>query len=183
MNFTTPSNIQMFLNKTNLLVSELSLITMLINMIDGVIKNYCGWEIAAKEYTKIFDGNGKASLDLGIFPLNSVSSLTIDGTDYTANATLDGENGILLFPSSDGNLFSSGTSNVAVTFNAGYSVIPDDLAYAASWLVTINFSRIVNENIGVVSEEFKGIKAEYDKSDIPVMVKHVLDRYRYIRLY
>ena len=183
MNFTTLANVQKFLNKSSLTVAETATITMLIDMVDAIIKNYCRWEILAKDYTKVFDGDGSATLDLRITPINTVAELLVSDTDLTDNVSIASEDGAVYFEATDGNTFTSGSRNIQITFNAGHTEVPNDLAYAASWLAAINFNRIASENIGISSEEFQGVKAEYDKVDIPVMVKHVLDQYKYLSIY
>jgi len=183
MNFTTSEKVAMFLNKTSLLLGEAATIDMLLDMVDGVIKNYCGWEILAKDYTYTLSGDGTATLYLKQAPVNSVDSLVFDDTDYTADVTISTDDGILSFSTDSGLSFTSGTDNIEVTYNAGYLAVPNDLAYAASWLVAINFNRITQESIGITKEQFQDVHVEYDRTDIPVMVKHVLDRYRQIGIF
>jgi hypothetical protein len=183
MSFTTADNVAMFLNKTSLQLNEASIVDMLIGMVDGVIKNYCGWEIIAKSYTSTYDGNGTTELGLDHAPINSVASLTIDGTEHGPDVTINSDDGTLSFSQASGITFNQNTGNIVVTYNAGYIAIPGELAYAASWLVAINFNKITQESIGVVSEQFNTIKVEYAKDDIPIMVKHVLDRYKQIGIF
>lgn len=183
MNFTNLTNVMLFLNKTSLTPSDNITINLLIGMVDGIIKNYCGWEVLAKDYSLSYNGNGTTTLDLKAYPINTLTSLTIDDTEVTSQASLNASDGIIYFTTETGLTFTSGTNNVQAEFNAGYSTVPSDLAYAASWLVVINYNRISQESIGVVSEQFNTIKVEYDKADIPIMVKQVLDRYRYISIY
>lgn len=183
MNFTTSDNVAMFLNKTSLTLSETATISMLIGMVDGVIKNYCGWELMAADYTTTLNGDGTVSLALPDAPVNTVTSLVVSDIDYTGIPTLNSKEGVLTFTTASGSTFTTGTANIVVAYNAGYTVVPSDLAYAASWLVAINYNRISQESIGVINEQFNTIKVEYDKVDIPVMVKHVLDRYRQIGIF
>ena len=184
MDFTTPDNVKIFLNKTVLTTQELAIVTMLIASINGVIKNYCGWEVLAKDYTdKVFNGNGGTTLDVKALPLNSLALLTIDGVDYTADVSLNDEDGELYFTSDTGLTFTSGTRNIVATYNAGYPVVPDELVHVASWLVAIFFGRIKLENIGVAEERFNDIEVKYDPTDLPVLVKKTLDRYRRIGIY
>lgn len=183
MNFTTSDKVALFLNKTTLSLSEAVTIDMLIDMVDGVIKNYCGWEVLAKDYVDTLNGDGTPSLYLKQSPVNSVTSLTVGGEDFLSGVELDTDNGIVNLSTDSGLTFSSGTRNIVTSYNAGYSVVPSDLAYAASWLTVINYNRIDQESIGITKNEFNGVKVEYDRSDIPVMVKHVLDRYRQVGIY
>lgn len=188
MSFTTPDRVRIFLNKPRLTPDEVATISLLISTVDGVIKNYCGWEILAKDYEKKFsytpDAQGSSSeLDLRVYPLNSVDSVVFNEVDYIASIELDKEEGIIYFALSSGLSFPSGSRNVEVTFNAGYVDAPSDLIHAASWLVAMYFSRVAAENIGVEEEKFNTISVTYDNTDLPPLVKRVLDRYRVLRIF
>jgi hypothetical protein len=184
MDFTTPANVMKFLNKTALTAQESAIVDMLIKSINGVINNYCGWDVLAKDYTnKVFDGKGGKTLDLRALPLNSLTSLVIGDIDYTADVTLNNEDGELYFTSESGISFTSGTRNIVVTYNAGFTVVPDELDHVAAWLVALFFNRIKLENIGVAEERFNDIEVKYDSTDLPVLVKHTLDRYRRVGIF
>ena len=182
MAFTTTAKVQLLLNKTTLSANETALVNALIPMVDGVIKNYCGWEILAKDYVaKKYSGNGTSTLDLRVFPINSLTSLLVGTTNQTTAVSINAEDGELYFAA--GTTFTEGTLNITATFNAGYTVTPDDLNYAATWLVIENFKRVTEETIGIESQKFNDIEVKYTSTDIPVMVKHTLDKYRYIGVY
>lgn len=184
MQFTTAENVLKFLNKEAFTDQESAIISMLIPQIDGVVRNYCGWEVTAKDYTeKLFDGTGGYTLDLKSLPLNELSELLIDGEDYTDVVSANQEDGELFFTTSDGITFTSGTRNISATYNSGYLNVPTDLDFAAAWLVALFFSRIDLENLGVAEEQFNAAGVKYDPTDLPVLVKHTLDRYRRIGIY
>jgi hypothetical protein len=75
--------------------------------------------------------------------------------------------------------------NVEVDFVGGFvpGSIPSELVYAANYLTTINYNRIDSENIGVSAEKFNQVEVKYDTTDIPVLVKRVLDRFRSLRVF
>lgn len=195
MSLTTSDNVALFLNKTTLTMEESALVDLLITMVDGVVSNYCGWNVEAKDYTKTFSGTGSTILDLKVYPVNQLTSLVIDGTElvtattvgqvttYTSDAIINSEDGELYFDSTSGRTFTSGTRNIVAQYNAGFATIPDDLVFAATWLVVYNFKRVDSNSIGILEEKFNDIAIKYDSSDIPVLVKHTLDRYRYISIY
>lgn len=184
MNFTTADKVRMFLARTELdPLTDLPVIYMLIEQIDGVIKNYCGWEILAKDYTKTFSGDGSTSLDLDVYPLVSVASCTVDGEDLVEDLELIPEDGEVYFTSDSGYSFTSGTRNVVVTFNAGYATPPEDLSYAATYMAASNFRQIIEETVGIQSDSFKDLTVEYSSTDLPDIVKRVLDRYRKIKIF
>lgn len=183
MAFTTVDKVRVFLNKTSLDVTETATVNLLIPMIDGVIKNYCGWNIEAKDYTnKKFSGNGTDTLDLRVFPINSLTALTIDSVNKLSVVSINSEDGELYFANSSGT-FTEGTLNITATFNAGFTTTPDDLNFVAAWMVAENYKRITEEAIGIESQRFNDIEVKFSSTDIPVLVKHTLDKYRYIGIY
>lgn len=189
MAYTTLTAVAAFLNVEHTALSnmEVEQISLLIEYVSSVIDNYCGYVLGTSNYTKRFDGTGTSSLDLGIFPVNSVASVTAvdssgDTTDYTADIEIL-DNGTLQFKSSVGGTFASGTSNIYITFNAGYVAIPADIAFAATYLVAINFNRISQDLIGISEQTATNLATKYDTIELPVLVKRVLDRYRKVSIF
>lgn len=184
MDFTTEDSVRKFLNKTALTDQESEVVSMLIPFIGGVIRNYCGWNILADDYIdKKFSGLGGSTLDLKVFPVNSVEKLEIGGVDYLSQVSINEEDGELYFESTAGMTFTAGTRNIVITFNAGYEEVPAELEHTAAWLCALFFNRIDLQNIGVKSERFNDTEVTYDPTDLPVLVKQVLDRYRRIGIY
>lgn len=187
MSFTTPAKVKLMLGKDTLSAMETAQIEMLISLIDGVINSYCGWTLLATDYTaKAYDGRGTDTLDLGVYPINSVTTVydVTQDLDITTAVTPNNTEGTLKYPLSSGT-FSTGSENIQVTMNAGFAddAIPNELVYAANYLVVINFNRIKEGTIGVASEKFNDIAATYDSEDIPKLVKRVLDRYRKVAIF
>jgi len=190
MSFTNLDTVSLFLNKESLTPKQELQVDMLINQIDGVIQNYCGWEMLAASYTDAkFSGNGTDELDLKSYPINTLTKVEIfDGSttvDVTSAVEIDSGEGVIYFPStaaSDVTSFLLGKNNVTVSYNAGFGYngarIPYDLVMAATELVVIYYNRITQENIGITRERFEQDEVEYDKTDIPVGVARRLDRYR-----
>lgn len=188
--YTTLEDVALFLNieENTLTLFEAAQIRQLIPFVAGVIDNYCGYALAATAYTnKAFDGTGTNTLDLRVYPVNSVTEIKIsqgDGTfiDYTADVEIL-EDGIIRFKPEIGGTFTAGTSNVIATFNAGMPNIPEDIAFAATYLVAINFNKISRYLIGISEQSATGTTTKYDSIELPVMVKRVLDRYRKISIF
>jgi len=189
MSFTTVANVKTFLNQDVLTTAQNSTISALILLIDGVISNYCGWAMLAKDYEeKKFNGNGDTELDLGVYPVNSVEEVLIydDLTytvfeDVTADIVAAEDEGVLLFK--DGStVFTLGRRNISISFNAGFAEeeMPDDLKYAASYLVAIEYTKIDKETLGVSAQKFNNLEEKFESDDLPMLVKRVLDRYRKI---
>lgn len=185
MSFTTVSNVKLFLNRTELTPFETSQVEMIIDLVNGVINSYCGWNLLATDYTnKPYTGDGTATLDLKVYPINTLTSVSVGGENVTANVTVSSEDGYLYYSADSGSVFTAG-STVSVTFNGGMltTAIPNELVYAATYLAVINLKRIAQDTIGIKEGKFNDIEVKYDTTDIPVLVKRVLDRYRLINIY
>jgi len=181
MSFTTLENVRMFLSKPSLDPdTELPLIELLIRCVGGVIENYCGWPILAKSYIRKYSGDGTKLLDLGVHPLNVVTSCMIGEEERIGDVTVSYEDGELYMDSTS---FTSGTRNITVTFNAGYINPPQDLVYAATWMVCHNYRLVDEESIGVKSESFQKLQVDFDPGELPPFVQRVLDRYKKVKVY
>lgn len=196
MSFATADNVLLWLNKSTSTELEDAQIEMILPLVDGVIQNYCGWQMLATEYTnKAYAGDGTANLSLGIWPINSVTSVTLDGVDITADVTNSPSDGILTYTTSTFTLASSTAGVVLVSFNAGYGYIdtsvtphvtepiPADLQYAAGHLAAVEVKRIVNEMLGIDEAKFQTADYKMSATDLPKLVTRVLDRYRMIKIY
>ena len=192
MSFTTADNVLLWLNKSTSTVLEDAQIAMILPLVDGVIQNYCGWQMLAATYTnKAYAGDGTANLSLGIWPINSVTSVTLDGLNITADVTNSPSDGILTYMA--GTFALAG--KVLVSFNAGYGYvntavtpnvtepIPLDLQYAAVHLAAVEIKRIVNELLAIDEGKFQTLDVKLSSTDLPLLVTRVLDRYRMIKIY
>ena len=179
MSFTTVDDVKLFLNKESLTPFETAQVERLIPHVDAVINNYCGWNLLASDYENYYNGDGTATLDLKVYPLNTLTSVTLDDEDITSDVTYISKDGVLTY----GSVFTSGTNNVKVVFNAGFVTVPQDLQYAADYLVVVNFNRITQENIGISRGKFNNVEVDFNPDDLPKLVTRVLDRYRHVSIY
>lgn len=210
MSYTTVDNVALFLNRDilDLTVQETTQINLLIQQVDGVINSYCGWDMRATTYTdKRFDGTGTNTMDLELYPINSITQVRVRDTDgsfidVTAGVeTLEG--GLIQFlpwATTDVTTFTAGVSNWFLTFNAGFTpeipavvgppavaaiptTVPHELSYAASYLVALNFIKIIDESISATEEKFSEITLHNVDMELPKMIKRVLDRHRKVSIY
>jgi hypothetical protein len=184
MSFTTIEDVMLFLNKEELTDLEVSQVTALISQMDGVIANYCGWAVLATDYVgKKFSGDGTSSeITLSSYPLNSITSVVQDGVEIKDTLEASNEEGILFI--ADGTTkFTKGLRNIVASYNAGFTAVPSDLVYAASYLVGVHFDRISESTIAVEDEKFNTITVKHASTDLPKLVIRVLDRYRLISIY
>lgn len=193
MSFTTIENVQLFLNRDeDLSPFEVQVLEMLIPMVDGVINNYCGLNLLATNYNdKRFSGKGGDTLDLKVFPINSVSSVKIREdastfTDVTTSVYFVPDDTLLYLDQfADTASFPAGVNNIYVSFNAGFLAedMPPELSYGASYLVALNFKKIINEWVAADQAQFEQMQIKLSDSELPVLVRRVLDRYRNVAVY
>ena len=84
-----------------------------------IVESYLSYALTAADYTETIKGQ---LLSLGAYPVNSITSLTIDGTAITADQYEIVKNVIKI---TDENLILNKYSKTVVSYNAGYPVIED----------------------------------------------------------
>jgi hypothetical protein len=195
MSFTTVDEVALFLNRdiADLTDFEHAQINMAILYVDGVINNYCGWNMLATDYVdKRYDGSGLSTQDLRLYPINSVTTVKsreADGsfTDATLGVEIL-EGGILQFlpyATTSVTTFTAGVTNWFISFNAGFEEgnIPFELAYAANFLTTLHFNKFRDENLGEDEEKFGEATFKNTNLVLPKTVTRVLDRYRLVSIF
>lgn len=107
-----------------------------INGITRMLEKECNRDLKARDYTDARqDGNGKRWIYLENYPINSITSMSVEDQDGITSYTLDVANDItinnetgkiVLHPSNaTAGRFIKGDQNVVTTYNAGFS--GDDL--------------------------------------------------------
>jgi hypothetical protein len=158
------------------------LIERLITAKTSAIANYIGHDfVLASDYTEYYNGDGGRRLYTDNYPINSVTLLN-DDIDWDFDSSTDissddyrisnDKRYILL----KDDIFTEAQQNVKITYNAGYTSIPDDLKQVCVEEV----SRSYNEklNIGISSRtDAKGGTTRVEKGWMKQSVE-VMDRYR-----
>ena len=192
MSFTTIDEVAFYVNtpKDLLSIENTAQISAMILYVDGLINNYCGWDMLAVDYEdKRYSGNGSSELDLRIFPINELLQCRVRGTDgvftdITADLEIL-EGGVLSFlpTASTMTSFPAGKSNIYVSFNAGYVDVPSELAYIATHLVSLNYNRTSQETFDMKTEGFEQKTTTYSEIEIPYLMRRALDRYRLLSVF
>jgi hypothetical protein len=142
------------------------LITSLINACSTAIENYCRRTFSQITYTdEMYDGNNSRYLNLKNYPVISVSSVKVNGVLIDSSQYVcKKDSGVLArvgpYPNTFTGLSMSrfqtvwnrGDWNIAVTYSAGFTAIPDDVALALKMYVAsiykadvANFSTTFND--------------------------------------
>ena len=106
-------------------------IAIAINTATLAIEHYCNRTFASTVYTaEKYDGNGMDTLYLKQYPITAVSAITVNDSALTTDDyEVDTQS---LYKSSG---WVQGRRNIAVTYTAGYSTMPEDLVMAATRIV------------------------------------------------
>lgn len=155
------------------------------------IESYCGRLFRARELTEYYDGKGFDTLFLNQYPVISITGiwddldrLFEDSSKMDADSYyLDAENGMvkIIAPQSavfGTGVFTPGIANVKVVYNAGYSVIPDDLQLAAGILATHYYFLFKDKKLGVLSRSVEAKSIQFNIGRFPPEIMETLEKYR-----
>ena len=134
----------------------------LISAASNMVENHCRRIFTAANYTnELHDGTGMQFFYLKAYPVTTLTSITITdsanssetiaGTSFDFNA----DNGKVQFKTGINaayGYFPFGTQNIAVTYTAGYSTIPDAVQEAVAQVVMGLYAPGAASNLGLQSE-------------------------------
>lgn len=112
---------------------ETTITNSIIPFADQIIKTYLGYDIEAADQTEILFGDNMREINLKHIPVNSIASLTEDG-----NALSEGNENDYVFHSNgrvervSGRWSGAKPKNITITYNAGYSTIPNDIKFTSA---------------------------------------------------
>lgn len=179
---TTVALAKAYMKKTD--AGDDALLAVLVSQASMMIEKYTNRDFTAVTYTnELYNGNGGVKLYLKQSPINSVTSVKLydpyTNTDlytYTVNTEyiLYEEEGYIHMWGG----WSKGHQNFKITYNAGYSTVPEDIVLAANMLTAFVFDNIrkqgiKSQRIGTFSETLKDYK-----ESIPVEISAMLDHWR-----
>lgn len=157
----------------------------LVTAISTAIQSWLGYNIASASYTNNFNGDGGRALIIPDRPLTAISSLVMNGNIIVPAQSLPQTFGYSFNEStvylSGWYRFPRGFQNIAVSYTAGYSSVPADIAQACLDWVKIALS---NQSFDANVTEFKAagtmFKRDVSKTDIPDGVAALLQPYRLV---
>lgn len=125
-----------------LIVPSHAMIERMITAVSAAIQSDLGRKIPRQTHTLEFSGDGKGQKMLRNFPILSVTSLTINDRTIPASPAYTGQGYVIGGDDREwiklrSYCFERGVENCAVTYVAGYAVIPADLALACQMGVNL----------------------------------------------
>ena len=161
--------------------SDDALLLRLITAASQFIQIWLNRQIAAADWIEILDGNGGQQLAFANFPVSTVLSLSIDGI---AIPPAPGDGGFVAgytftptILSLRGFVFTRRAQNVLLTYTAGYSSVPPEIAQSCIELVGLRYRE--RARIGEVSKALGGGETvTYAQKDMSDDVRTTLQQYR-----
>jgi hypothetical protein len=180
---TTLADVKAWLQtgQTSFPATDDALLTRLITAASQYIQTWLNRQIALADYLEVRDGSGGDRLQFACFPVTAVLSLTIDGLPIPAASSIGAAG--YTFSSTQlsvcGYRFTQGAQNVVVSYTAGYSATPPDIAQACIELVALRYRE--RTRIGEISRSLGGAEAvAYSQKDLSDAIKTLLQRYRLV---
>ena len=163
-----------------------ALLTRLITAASQYIQTWLNRVIAIADYIEVRDGTGGQRLQFGCFPARAVLSLTIDGIAIPPAPPASPSTGLTagyVFSSTQlalrGYYFTRQIQNVVVSYTAGYSVTPPELAQACIDLVALRYRERMR--VGEVSKAIGGRETvNYSQKDMSASTLTLLQQYRVV---
>jgi len=153
-----------------------------------------GRNLAARDYTAIYSGDGSRELRLSGWPILSVTSVKIASDGDFSSATAE-DSGTYEIDQATGTLirrsrWSSGYRNIEVTYRAGYELpatggnftVPEDLERAIVEVIDWMRQRDLNQTVGIrTTIGADGLQTSYSL-DVPMSARNVFDSFREVRV-
>src|SRR6266478_6375740 len=149
-----------------------ALLTRLITAASQFIQTWLNRRIVEADYFELRDGTGGKRLQFGSFPVSAVLSLTIDGQIIPA-AVSSWAPGYTFSPTQlalRGYSFTRRAQNVMVTYTAGFTTTPPEVAQACIELIGLRYRE--RTRVGEVSKAIGGGETvTYSQKDMSDAIK------------
>lgn len=160
---------------------DTALLQSLITSASAFIDSYCNRNLVKADYTERRNGQGNSKIKLKEWPINSVTSVTIDDVaiPLSTKVSMDGYvfDDKWVYLRGDCNSFTPGALNVVIMYNAGYdqSAIPAELKQACVEIVSAKYKRRLD--LHVSSKVLDGQQITFSMKDVPPSTQTTLKNY------
>jgi Phage gp6-like head-tail connector protein len=158
-----------------------ALLSRLITAASQYIQIWLNRQIVSADYLEARDGSGGHTLQFACVPVTAVLSLTVDGQAVppASSVTAAGYTFSSTQLSVHGYRFNRGAQNVIVSYTAGYSMTPPEVAQACIELVALRYRE--RSRIGELSRSLGGAETvAYAQKDMSAPIKTLLQQYRLV---
>jgi Phage gp6-like head-tail connector protein len=178
---TTLADVKQYANVTT--ATDDALLTRMITAASAFIQIYINRTFMQQSYTDVIDGFGGKQVQTQNYPIQSVSSVTVDGLVIPAAPAaalrVSGWQGYVFDNfqiSLQGYCFTNGFQNIVIAYTAGYAVIPFDIAQACIEMISLRYKE--RDRIGFVSKSIGGEMVTFSVKDMPASTATLLLQYR-----
>ncbi len=158
------------------------IIAQLITACSTFVKSWLNRDILSATYTEKRSGTGHELMSTKNYPIQSITSVTIDqvAVAAAANSTVSGftfdEHQIFL----NGRVFNKGRNNVQLVYVAGYAACPADIEQAVIETVGLRFKD--RDRIGNASKSIGGETVQFIISEFTKSAQSILQQYKKVHL-
>jgi uncharacterized phiE125 gp8 family phage protein len=151
-----------------------AVIAALVTACSAWIRAWLNRDITIASYDIRLSGRGTCALQLPHYPIRTITLLEVDGQAIPARSSW-GQAG---YHHDDTQIaltgygFSRGIANVRIQYEAGYDVVPADIAQAANELVTLRYR--MRDKLEWSSKSLAGETVSLVQSDMPASVATLL---------
>lgn len=175
---TSLDNVKQFMGLTG--VTDDALLTRMISASSGFIEQWTNRDFGLGNYTDDMDGTGGNFIFASQRPVQSVSSLSIDGFTIPLSTGVNSP-GYYVTPDGfglRGYTFTRtrGARNVTVSYSAGYNTIPREIEQACIDLVSFKYRE--RDRIGLASKGLAGETTAFVQTDMPENMQTILQAYK-----
>lgn len=181
---TSLTNLKAFLHISN--TDDDTLLSEIITRITDKWTLDCNRILTSADYTEYYSGDGSDTLMLDQFPINSITSI-YDDTDRSFGASTEISSDDIIFTANtnnaksgivklDGTSFSKGVENIKITYNAGFTSVPNEIEQAVLQECSLEY-RISQGAISAV----EGQAEDPYVISIRRRINDVKDKYRRVR--
>lgn len=162
------------------------MLARLITACSMAMQAYMSRDIPVTAYSKTFNGDGRWEKMLPVFPIQSITALTIMGQAIPAGTVSNGTQSTGYFFDEDtvylnGYCFNKGVQNCSISLTAGLqSSDPDLLSLAQGCIETVGLRFRERSRIGEVSKSVNGEVISFSQKDFPDDVMTLMNQLRNI---
>ena len=157
---------------------DTALLQTLVTNASAFLSNYLNRNLLTASYVETRNGLGGDRMPFFEYPVTAVSSLTIDGVTVPVST---GPN-VYGYVFDDRMLylrngrFCRGAQNVVISYTAGESAVPAEIAQACVEVVSVKYKRRLT--LDVSAKTLNGETISFTQADMPAASKLALDNYK-----
>lgn len=180
--FCALSDVKAYLGIAPTNTNDDAVLNRLITSASQFIRSWLNRDIDQRSYTDTRDGTGHVKMTFPNYPITAVQSVQV-GQIVIPQSTGPTVPGWVFTPTAiilRQYVFDKDYQNVVVTYTAGYSPIPTDIAQATIEMVTFRFKD--SQRIGISSKTLAGEVITFSQKDMQAATLTLLNQYKRVQM-